>query len=185
MEDNTKVYLDKIQLPYLRGSPKKGKVILRLMKQFSGILSWVNNSLAYALWVTVGEAFQRCCFPHKSFFSGTQWVWECTCWSKGNWALIGTISLFFGPNHICEVGLRNPPFFFCICFSPSEANSWACKRSFLTVSSGVGLSSGHSQNWAEVELKADCLAAASGNWFPSDSIESDLECPGISIPANF
>lgn len=75
------------------------------------------------------------------------------CWSKGNWTPTDTISLLFGPKHICEVGLRNPPFFSRICFSPSEATSRACKRSFLTVLSGLGLSSGHPQNWVETELK--------------------------------
>lgn len=107
------------------------------------------------------------------------------CWSKGNWTPTDIISLLFGPKHICEVGLRNPPFFSRICFSPSEATSRACKRSFLTVLSGLGLSSGHPQNWVETELTAGCWAAASVDWFPSGSHEADLECPGILIMAVF
>lgn len=85
------------------------------------IVFQVNNASTYALWASVGKGVQKCCFPHKIIFSRTLWVR-----SKGNWTPTDTVSLLFGPQHICEVGLRNPPFFSCICFSPSEATSRAC-----------------------------------------------------------
>ena len=89
---------------------------LRTMKEFTRITFKTNRTLVIKL-MGYNERSSS-----NILLSGTQWVKECTGWSKGIGVFIGIIGLLFGTNLICDMGLTNPPFFFQVYFSFSETS---------------------------------------------------------------
>lgn len=89
--------------------------------QCSGFLGLYLRQIihpVYAFLATIEERFEIYSFLHRVIFSGAYWVRECMCWSKGNWAPMGTISLLLFSKLYSWGGIKEScfllPYFFFI-----------------------------------------------------------------------